>query len=165
VIDKQVAVIGRGIKGVNEARFIRHYTDKLTLFTLGSDHEISASDRASLEACGIEVVDETLAEVCTNEGQIVGLQTRSGAIYRFDTLYSALGCRVRSDLAREAGAKCDDVGQILVDERLRTNVPGLYAVGDVCNDLNQIAVGAGHAALAATTIHNAFRIGTVCEPS
>jgi thioredoxin reductase (NADPH) len=165
VIDKAVAVIGRGIRGVNEARFIRHYTDKLTLFTLGSDHEIAPEDRASLEACGIKVVDETLAEVCTNEGQIVGVQTRSGAIYKFETLYSALGCRVRSDLARDAGARCDDAGQILVDERLRTAVPGLYAVGDVCTDLNQIAVGAGHAAIAATTIHNSFRTGTVLEPS
>jgi thioredoxin reductase (NADPH) len=165
VIDKVVAVIGRGVKGVNEARFIRHYTDKLTLFTLGAGDDIAPEDRASLAACGIVVVDETLAEVCTQEGQIVGLQTRSGETYRFDTLYSALGCHVRSDLARAAGAACDSVGQIVVDERLRTTVPGMYAVGDVCNDLNQIAVGAGHAAIAATAIHNAFRVGTVLEPS
>jgi thioredoxin reductase (NADPH) len=165
VIDKEVAVIGRGIKGVNEARFLRHYTDKLTLFTLGTPGDIDAKDRAALDACGITVVDDTLAEVCTNEGRIVGLQTRSGTTYRFDTLYSALGCHVRSDLARELGAQCDNVGQIIVDERLRTTVAGLYAVGDVCNDLNQIAVGAGHAAIAATTIHNGFRAGTICAPS
>jgi thioredoxin reductase (NADPH) len=158
-------VIGRGIKGVNEARFIRHYTDKLTLFTLGTPHEIAAEDRAALDACGIRVVDEALAEVCTHEGRIVGLQTRDGTIYRFDTLYSALGCRIRSDLARDIGARCDDIGQIVVDERLRTTVPGLYAVGDVCNDLNQIAVGAGHAAIAATTIHNTFRQGTIYAPT
>jgi thioredoxin reductase len=88
VIDKRVAVIGRGIKGVNEARFLRHYTDKLMLFTLGTPHEISELDRASLEESGITVVDEALAEVCTQEGAIVGLQTRSGRMYRFDTLYS-----------------------------------------------------------------------------
>ena len=165
VKDKEVAVIGRGIKGVNEARFIRHFTDKLTLFTLGTPHEISAEDRAALDAGGITVVDETLAEVCTNEGQIVGLQTRSGEIYRFDTLYSALGCHIRSELAKTVGAACDNIGQIVVDERLRTSVSGLYAVGDVCNDLNQIAVGAGHAAIAATTIHNGFRQGTIYAPS
>ena len=165
VIGQRVAVIGRGTKGVNEARFIRHYTDKLTLFTLGTPEEIAAEDRVALDACGIEIVDEALAEVCTNDGQIVGLQTRSGTIYSFDTLYSALGCRIRSDLARQVGAACDDVGQIVVDERLRTTVPGLYAVGDVCNDLNQIAVGAGHAAIAATTIHNGFREGTIYAPS
>src|SRR5215217_6384512 len=108
VIDKEVAVLGRGARGVNEARFIRHYTDKLTLFTLGTPDEIAAEDRAALDACGIKVVDEALAEVCTHEGRIVGLQTRDGTIHRFDTLYSALGARIRSGLARELGAKCDD---------------------------------------------------------
>ena len=165
IIGKVVAVIGRGAKGVNEARFLRHYTDKLTLFTLGAGEEISERDRVLLESAGVAIVDEALAEVCTQEGAIVGLQTRSGEIYRFDTLYSALGCHVRSDLARALGAACDQVGQIVVDERLRTTVPDVYAVGDVANDLNQMAVGAGHAAIAATTIHNKLRVGTILEPT
>lgn len=165
VIDREVAVIGRGTKGVNEARFLRHYTRKLTLFTLGTPHEIAPEDRALLEQCGVRVVDETLSEVCTEGGAIVGLRTRSGEIYRFESLYSALGCRVRSDLARAIGAQCDEVGQIVVDDKLRTTVAGLYAAGDVANDLNQIAVGAGHAAIAATQIHNLLRAGTALQPS
>jgi thioredoxin reductase (NADPH) len=164
VIDREVAVIGRGRKGINEARFLRHYTHKLTLFTLGTPHEISEPERASLEACGIAVVDDALAEVCTQDGAIVGLQTRGGKTYRFDTLYSALGCHVRSELARTIGAACDDVGQIVVDDKLRTTVPGVYAAGDVANDLNQIAVGTGHAAIAATQIHNLLRAGTDLQP-
>jgi thioredoxin reductase (NADPH) len=36
----------------------------------------------------------------------------------------------------------------------RTAVPGLFAVGDVCQGLNQISVAAGQAALAASAIHN-----------
>ncbi len=164
VIDREVAVIGRGAKGLNEARFLRHYTPKVTLFTLGAPHEISESDRAALEQCGISIVDEALSEVSTQGGAIVGLQTRSGAMYRFDTLYSALGCHVRSDLARAVGAACDDVGQIVVDDKLRTTVPGVYAAGDVANDLNQIAVGTGHAAIAATQIHNLLRANTALAP-
>jgi thioredoxin reductase (NADPH) len=35
-----------------------------------------------------------------------------------------------------------------------TSVPGLYAVGDVVSALNQIAVATGHAAIAATAVHN-----------
>ena len=165
VIDREVAVIGRGSKGMNEARFLRHYTRKLTLFTLGMPHEISDRDRAALERCGIAVVDESLAEVCTQDGAIVGLQTRGGTTYRFDTLYSALGCHVRSELARAVGAACDNVGQIVVDDKLRTTVAGVYAIGDVANDLNQIAVGTGHAAIAATHIHNLLRVNTVLAPT
>jgi thioredoxin reductase (NADPH) len=165
VIDKTVAVIGRGMKGVNEARFLRHYTANLTLFTLGTPHEITDDDRESLERCNVAIVDEALAEVCTRDGAIVGLRTRSGAVYSFDVLYSALGARIRSDLARSLGATCDEAGQIVVDERLRTTVEGVYAAGDVANDLNQIAVAAGHAAIAATCMHNALKGGTALEPS
>jgi thioredoxin reductase (NADPH) len=157
VIGKKVAVIGRGVKGVNEARFIQHFTNDLTLFTLGAEHDISTEERGALEASGVLVVDEPLVEVCTELGAIVGVTTRSGKTYRFDTLYSALGCDVRSELARGMGAACDGMGQILVDDKLRTSVPNVYAVGDVANDLNQIAVAVGHAAIAATCIHNALR--------
>jgi thioredoxin reductase (NADPH) len=157
VIDKKVAVIGRGAKAVNEARFIRHYTDQLTLFTLGEEHDIGEDERAVLNKIGVPVVGEPLHEVCTELGAIVGLTTRSGKTYRFDTLYSALGCDVRSELARGLGAACDGIGQIVVDDKLRTTVPNLYAVGDAANDLNQIAVAAGHAAIAATSIHNLLR--------
>jgi thioredoxin reductase (NADPH) len=154
VIGKTVAVIGRGKKGVNEARFIRHYTAELTLFTLGEGQDIGDEDRAALHEIGIPMVNEPLLEVCIDSGAVVGLTTRSGKIYRFDTLYSALGCDARSELARRMGAACDGVGQIVVDDKLRTSVPNLYAVGDVANDLNQIAVAGGHAAIAATCIHN-----------
>ena len=157
VIGRKVAVIGRGSKGVSEARFIQHYTTDLMLFTLGAGHEITDEDRVSLETSGVVVIDEPLSEVCAELGAIVGVTTQSGKTYRFDTLYSALGCDVRSELARRLGAVCDDKGQIVVDDKLRTSIPNVYAVGDVANDLNQIAVAAGHAAIAATCIHNALR--------
>ena len=57
VIGKKVAVIGRGLKGVNEARFIQHYTTDLVLFTLGIGHEISDEQRVSLETSGVVIVD------------------------------------------------------------------------------------------------------------
>lgn len=157
VIGRKVAVIGRGRKGVNEAQFIRHFTDELTLFTLGRGHEIDDEDRIALASQRIVVVDERLQEVCCESGAVVGLTVASGKTYRFDTLYSALGARVRSELARGIGAQCDESGQIVVDDKLRTSVPDVFAVGDVANDLNQIAVAAGHAAIAATAIHNLLR--------
>ena len=157
VIDKNVAVIGRGKKGVSEAHFIRHFTDKLTLFTLGAKHEITPGDRAALEGEGIVFIDESLAEVRTELGAIVGITVSSGKTYRFDTIYSALGCRMRTELAPALGVDCDEIGQIVVDEKQRTSAAKVFAIGDVANDLNQMAVGAGHAAIAATAIHNLLR--------
>ena len=154
VIGRNVAVIGRGGKGAREAAFIRHFTDSVTLFTLGTPDEISDRDRAVLDERGIAVVDEKVESVEIEGNAILGITMAGGRTYCFETLYSALGCSVRSDLAIQLGARRDKVGQIVVDDHQRTGIPGLYAAGDVANDLNQIAVAAGHAAIAATAIHN-----------
>ncbi len=72
----------------------------------------------------------------------------------FDVVYSALGAVNRSELAVALGAAVDESKAVIVDSHQRTNVPGLYAVGDVVAALNQISVAMGHAAIAATAIHN-----------
>jgi thioredoxin reductase (NADPH) len=69
-------------------------------------------------------------------------------------LYPMLGETARSELAVALGAQVDDCAKLVVDNRQCTTVPGLYAVGDVVCGLNQIAVAAGQAAVAATRIHN-----------
>jgi thioredoxin reductase (NADPH) len=60
---------------------------------------------------------------------------------------------VRSGLAVPLGAATGVAGCLEVDEHQCTSVSGLFAAGDVVSDLHQIAVGTGHAAIAATRIH------------
>ena len=59
-----------------------------------------------------------------------------------------------SELASVLGASCTETGNLVVDDHQRTTVRGLYAAGDVVSDLHQLSVAFGHAALAATAIHN-----------
>ena len=59
--------------------------------------------------------------------------------------------------SREHRAHLDKRGNIVVDPHCQTSIPGLYAVGDVVSALDQIAVATGHAAIAATAIHNRLR--------
>ena len=76
-----------------------------------------------------------------------------GQRLRLETLYPVLGADAQSGLAAALGARLDAEGALVVDERLETSVPGLYAIGDVVSALNQISVAVGHAAIAATTVH------------
>ena len=71
-----------------------------------------------------------------------------------DTVYPVLGCTAQSSLATALGARVDDNGELQVDASQQTNVDGLYAIGDIVSALNQISVGVGHAAIAATAVHN-----------
>ncbi|MEA2951075.1 MAG: thioredoxin reductase, partial [Alphaproteobacteria bacterium] len=54
------------------------------------------------------------------------------------------------------GARENETGNIIVDDKQRTSIEGLYAAGDVVTDLHQISVATGHAAIAATAIHNSL---------
>jgi thioredoxin reductase (NADPH) len=84
------------------------------------------------------------------------VQMVDGRLLRFDVLYPALGLRHASGLATALGAAVLSNGQLRVDDHLLSTVPGLYAAGDVAAGLNQIAVAYGHAAIAATAIHNSL---------
>ena len=153
---QRVAVIGGGSKGVHEARFIRHFTDSLTLFSLGSAG-ISGEERAALDDARITLVESPVTGVHRAERAIVGLRTADGRDHRFDTLYSSLGTHCHCALAAALGADVATDGTIVTDRHQRTSSPNVYACGDIVHDaLDQIAVGAGHAAIAATAIHNSL---------
>lgn len=156
VIDRRIAVLGRGRHAVNEALFLRHYTPDITLL-LSDPHELQNTDLAKLRRANIEVVFDEVAEVFVENSHLCGLRLVTGKELSFDTIYSALGAINRSELAISLGAKVDEEGRIIVDARQRTSVPGLYAAGDVAQSLNQIAVAFAHAAVASTAIHNSLR--------
>ncbi|MDQ6619087.1 MAG: NAD(P)/FAD-dependent oxidoreductase, partial [Pseudomonadota bacterium] len=155
VIDQRIGVIGFGPKALVEALFLRRYSPHITVFTLGQDLGLTDRERALLADATIRIIDEPVKHVFIEGAALVGLQTVSDSEYRFDTLYSALGASARSELAAGLGAACDESGCVHTDRHQRTSVPGLFACGDIVQEtLNQIAVATGHAAIAATTIHN-----------
>src|SRR5207244_622523 len=102
---------------------------------------------AELEADGVELEPRPVIGFETR-GRRIALKFADGGSREFDTVYPMLGCKVQAQLASELGARCDDSGDLLVDAHQCTSVPGLYAIGDVVSDINQISVGAGHAAIA-----------------
>ncbi|HYH39076.1 MAG TPA: NAD(P)/FAD-dependent oxidoreductase [Azospirillum sp.] len=153
VIGQRIGVIGHGANAVGEALWMRTYTDDITLLTLGEPLGLSDEDRRRLAAQGIRAVEEPVAEVHTEAGRIMALTTQAGERLAFDTLYSALGAVPRTDPARPVGARTGGSGRFAVDAHCRTDVDGLFAIGDVVEGLNQIAVAMGHAAVTATTIH------------
>jgi thioredoxin reductase (NADPH) len=159
VIDRDVAVIGHGASGLKEALFLRTYTARLTLLTLGEPMSLNDDELDQVRMAGIRLIETPVAKVFTEANRIIGLRLDDGSELAFDSLYSALGCCVNSALARKLGAHTDEAGgtgSLIVDTHQQTSVPGLYAAGDVVLRLNQIAVAYADAAIAATEIHNSL---------
>jgi thioredoxin reductase (NADPH) len=152
-MDRRIAVLGTARLGVKEALFLRTYSTDITLF-LGPDSELDAEDLQRTRDAGIQLNAGPISEIRFQD-DTVAIST-CGRTQVFDTAYSALGCRVHSDLARSLGAGVNELGSLLVDAHQRTSIEGLYAAGDVVDTLNQISVAMGQAAIAATAIHNAL---------
>lgn len=148
---KRICVIGSEEEAARKALFLRTYSRKVTLLSL-DDGGSASSD---LEDAGIRVVRSRPVDIKKIDSGIV-FTFDNGASETFDVVYPVLGCSVRSELALDLGAKHNEVGCLETDHHQRTGVKGIYAIGDVVSDLHQIAVGAGHAAVAATHIHNSL---------
>jgi thioredoxin reductase (NADPH) len=149
---RRIAVLGDGDLGVREARFLRDFSDDVTLLHVGASLG-SEGERFSGKPAPVVAVD--LSAVGFADGKVV-VATASERL-TFDCLYLALGCRMNSDLAITLGAAYDETRNLRVDEHQSTSVPGLYAAGDVVRGLNQITVAGGEAAIAATAMHNQLR--------
>jgi thioredoxin reductase (NADPH) len=157
VIDRKVAVYGPAENAHSHVLFMRTFTSDLTLLVPRGDAPLEAPRRARLEADGIRYLDSPVCEIAMTEGRKARVRLADGTEHLFETLYPALGCRVRSELAESLGARTTEGGDIVVDQYLQTTVPGLYAAGDVVAALNQLSVATGHAAIAATHIHAELR--------
>jgi thioredoxin reductase (NADPH) len=149
--DKRICVIGPAKSAVPKAVFMRTYSKDVTIICPAmDDHEFENDLRES----DIKVVLGDIVEVVRQDAVAVVLSS-SGAL-EFDIVYPALGCTPQSNLATLLGADVDPDGALLVDKNQETSIKGLYAAGDVVSQLDQISVAFGHAAVAATHIHNSL---------
>ncbi|MEA2876721.1 MAG: thioredoxin reductase [Hyphomicrobiales bacterium] len=151
-LDKRIGVLGRLDEAGKKALFMRTYSRDITVF---ATNQGTPEERRALEAAGVAIKGRLRTIKEGDDG--LAVTDEAGALYQLDVLYPALGCTVRSELATILGAECTQVGTLRVDEHQQTTVDGLYAIGDVVSDLHQLSVATGHAAIAATAIHNRLR--------
>jgi thioredoxin reductase (NADPH) len=152
VTDKKVGVIGSDSHGVAEAVFLRSFTADVTLIAPDRALKLKAEDLQKLKAAGIDCVDGPTRAVAISNDSII-VDTAEGH-HAFDSIYPALGSDTHTQLAEMIGAGLSGESCIRVDSHQRTNVPGLYAAGDVVIGLDQISHAMGEGGVAATTIRN-----------
>jgi thioredoxin reductase (NADPH) len=148
-LDRRIGVIGNMEAAAKKGLFLRTYSRQILLFPIENEQQGLAAD---LSETGIVIAGRPVRVVRTPDK--VAVIVEDGERHDVDVLYPALGCKVRSELAIKLGALCNDEGNLQVDAQQETTVAGLYAAGDVVTDLHQLSVATGHAAIAATAMHN-----------
>ena len=156
VIDDCIAVYGPADESRGHAVFMRGFTDDVTLLVPPGSAPASGATREELSRWGIRLLDSPVTAMALASGPRCRVTLEDGSTHGFATVYPTLGCAPRIELAVQLGARCNEQGEIVVDHHQRTSVKGLYAAGDVVAALNQLSVAVGHAAIAATDIHNSL---------
>lgn len=152
---QRVAVLGRAGHGLRESLFVSNFGNQVTWLAMATQEEVDPSGLAALRQAGVRIAESPPKCIeCGVDGVGVRVTLQNGQVLEFDTLYPALGLHHACELATALGARARKDGQLEVDAHQQTSVEGLYVAGDVAVDLNQIAVAAGHAAIASTAIHN-----------
>jgi thioredoxin reductase (NADPH) len=149
--DERIGVYGPANEAVGHAVFLRTFSRSVTLVP-SNDEAMSAGKLAQARDAGVTVLPRPAA-MRIDAGRCVATLA-NGERHAFDTLYPVLGSDAQTALALALGARCDDNGELVTDREQQTSVDGLYACGDMVSALNQISVAVGHAAIAATAVHN-----------
>ena len=131
-------VIGGSFIGSEMAAALRLVNKKATLIIRGQAicEHIFPKDLAFFlndfyQQKGVEVVTgESVASV-QKEGERIMVRTGSGRAFEADGVVAGIGIHANLELAKEAGLNVED--GILVNERLETSTPDIYAAGDAAN--------------------------------
>jgi len=152
--DQNIALISSSPReGVKHALFLRTYSRNVTLI-YQAKAELTSAEKRRLRKVNVEVIEDALGSLHITGESKPSIRLSNGEELQFDVIYPMLGESPRSQLAVQLGARCNRQGKLIVDRHQRTTVAGVYAVGDVVDELNQISVAAAHAAIASTDIQN-----------
>ncbi len=138
---KSMVIMGSGAIGMEFAYFYNSMGTKVTVVEFlpnilpVEDEEISKMMERIVKKSGITVMTSSSVESVdtTGEGCKVNIKTAKGnEILDCDIVLSAVGISTNlENLGLEENKVAVDKGKVLVDEFYRTNVPGVYAIGDI----------------------------------
>jgi len=159
--DRKLAVVGGGNSAVQEALFLTRFASHIDLLVRSKlrASDILQHDLDKMVAEGkITVHLETIPEeIIATDGKLVDKVrcTKAGESVEFgiDAVFVFIGLLPNTGFLAGSGIELDEVGMIMTDRNLMTNIPGVFASGDVRSGATaQIASAVGEGATAALKI-------------
>lgn len=129
--NQDVAVLGDGDYALHEAVELLQTSKSVTLLTNGKNP-------ATIIPEDIKVNFKEIKEFSGEDGALNKVIFKDGTYLETAGVFIAMGVAGSSDLARKLGAQTEGT-KIVVDEKMATTVPGLYAAGDCTGGMLQIS--------------------------
>ncbi len=147
VADRRLGVLALMPFATHQANMIPDWGP--TTFLTNGVVQLTADERAALEARGVTIEETPVAEVLNAGDGLAGVRLTDGRTVALDALFTGVPTRLTSPLAAQLGCAIDDTlgGPIIrIDAMGQTTVPGVYAAGDATNMMKSLpgAVASGY---------------------
>ncbi len=144
---QDVAVLGNGEYALHEAQELANIVKSVTILTNGQ----SNINEQYIESNNKITVNTNKIKEFQGDSIIRKIKFEDNTEIPIRGIFVAEGVATSIDFARKLGAK---IGQnkIIVNSKMETNVPGLYAAGDCTGGLLQISTAVAEGAIAGTEI-------------
>lgn len=143
--NKNVAVIGNGKFAVNEAEELSHVANKVTILTNGLEKP----------ECEFEVNTNKISKII-GETKVTEVEFEDKSKIQIDGIFIALGEAGASDFAKTLGI-IQNGENIKVNDKMETNVNGVFACGNITGGLLQICKAVYEGAQAGLSAVNYIR--------
>lgn len=140
-LPKSMVIMGSGAIGVEFAYFYNALGCEVTIVEYASrivpneDEEVSKALLSSFKKQGMKVLTEAAVESVDTKGKgcSVKVKTAKGVEeLKCDVVLSAVGVATNIEgIGLEDVGVITDRGRVIVDEFYKTNIPGVYAIGDI----------------------------------
>ncbi|MFF2388281.1 dihydrolipoyl dehydrogenase [Agromyces sp. NPDC058104] len=166
-LPRSIAIVGAGAIGMEFAYVLRNYGVEVTVIEFldralpNEDVEVSKEITRQYRNLGIPILSSTKVETVVDDGTSVtvtytGADGQPGSLVADKALISVgFAPNVDGIGLEAAGVQLTERGAIAIDERMRTNVPHIHAIGDVTAKLMLAHVAEAQGVVAAETIGDA----------
>lgn len=151
--NKDVAVLGGGNSALEEALYLTNITSKVYLIHRRNEFR---GDKKVIEQ--IENNPKIILKLSLNIEELIGdksleqIKLNNGEVINVSALFPYIG-QIPNTQFLSFKNLCNENGYIIVNNNMDTNVPGLFAAGDVTNQkLKQVVTATSDGAIAATSV-------------
>lgn len=147
-------IIGGGFIGMEAAENLAHLGIDVTLVQRSThllppfDFDMACILHGEMKKHGVNLMLNTEVAEIVEEGSRLLMKTSDGCTFQSDIVLFAIGVIPDTALAKNAGLELGVKGSILVNDRMETSVPDVYAVGDAVEVRHFVTGGKAHIALA-----------------
>ncbi len=149
--DKNVCVIGGSDSAAKEALFLAQSVNRVYIIYRGEEIRAEPINKQRVyDNDKIEIIYKTKIVEIKGDTIVKSVIFDNGKEFEVDGVFIEIGSIPKSEIAKHIGVETNEKGEIKINRKSETNVPGIFAAGDVADaPFKQAITGVSEGVIAA----------------